>query len=221
MGINRFLLISKEIGFNEKIYPTSPVIYKIVNTINNKIYIGQTISFRKRLNQHYHALINNRHSSEYLQKSVNKHGIYSFYVEIIEVTTKELLCEREAFWIETLNCFNRDVGYNILINTPSPWYGKRTKEHCLNISKGLTGKHPSEETRRKQSLARIGRFRGKESSIAKEVLQYDKNMNLINEYCSITEAAKSIGRCHGCVDNCLSGRSKTAGGYIFKYKEII
>lgn len=202
-------------------YPTCPVIYRIVNKENNKSYVGQTINFRKRRSQHYNALSKGKHCSTYLQKSFNKNGENNYYIEILEEVNTENICEREIYWIEKLDSSNRDKGYNILVNSPSPWYGKRSETHCRRISEALTGKHPTEATKRKQSLARKGRFTGKESAAAKAVIQYDKNMNFIKEHVSVKEAAKSIGRCPGSVSECLVGRNKTSGGYIFKYKEVL
>lgn len=55
------------------------------------------------------------------------------------------------------------------------------------------------------------------SLLRKKVIQYDKNLNLINEYDSIQDAEyktniKSSGICA-----CCKSRVKTAGGYIWKY----
>lgn len=52
---------------------------------------------------------------------------------------------------------------------------------------------------------------------AKEICQFNKNMDLIATYSSIAEAKRSIGK--GDISSCLRGRTKTAGGYIWKYKE--
>lgn len=52
---------------------------------------------------------------------------------------------------------------------------------------------------------------------AKAVTQYDKNKNVINIYNTIAEASKKTNILRTCIDNCLNGRSKTAGGYIWEY----
>lgn len=54
----------------------------------------------------------------------------------------------------------------------------------------------------------------------KPVYQYDKNNNLINEYISVTEASKKTNILRTAIDNCVNKRSNTAGGYIWKYKEV-
>lgn len=220
MAINRYPLLPKQIGFNEKTYPTEPVIYKIVNSDNGKVYVGQTTRFRKRHTEHYRALRSNKHCSYYLQKSFNKHGVDKYYFEILETVTRENICEREIYWIEKLQSYNRDRGYNILVNAPSPWYGKRSLLHCQRISQSLIGKHPSKETKLKQSLARLGRFKGKESILAVAVLQYTKEMKLLNEFDSISEASEKTGIKRSTLSECLRGANKTSGGFIWKYKEV-
>lgn len=74
----------------------------------------------------------------------------------------------------------------------------------------------------------IWRYKGSDLSIDdnkhihvsnKPIIQMSSNKELIKEYKSATEASKitSIGR--KAIVNCLTGRSKSAGGYIWVYKE--
>lgn len=49
------------------------------------------------------------------------------------------------------------------------------------------------------------------------VYQYDKKYNLINTFDSITDAVKETGI--KTIWNCCNGRNKTAGGFIWKYKQ--
>lgn len=52
----------------------------------------------------------------------------------------------------------------------------------------------------------------------KVVLQYDLENNLIHEWESVTQAEKTLHIQH--ISEVANGKRKTAGGYIFKYKEI-
>lgn len=52
----------------------------------------------------------------------------------------------------------------------------------------------------------------------KQVIQYDKNMNELIVYESITDAVRTTGI--KTIWQCCNGRSKTAGGFIWKYKQI-
>lgn len=56
---------------------------------------------------------------------------------------------------------------------------------------------------------------GKPGPSGKPILQYSKEGKFIKEYKSISEVGfVSITS----ICNCLSGRSKTAGGFVWKYK---
>ena len=52
--------------------------------------------------------------------------------------------------------------------------------------------------------------------VNKPILQYDLEGNFIKEWPSISEATRYV---KGDVASCLSKRQKTAGGYIWKFKE--
>lgn len=54
---------------------------------------------------------------------------------------------------------------------------------------------------------------------SKKVLQYDKNMNLIKIWNSSKEASEKTGYNAPSLRACLSGRTQTSKGYIWKYKE--
>ena len=53
----------------------------------------------------------------------------------------------------------------------------------------------------------------------KTILQFDENGVLINEFISITEASNKLKIKISSIANCLSGRSKKAGGYKWEYKQ--
>lgn len=105
-------------------------IYKITNLIDNKIYVGSTITgFINRYKSHYEKLRTNNHKGyPYLQNAVNKYGIENFEFEIIEICSRDLILERERYWIAILNSIEN--GYNLNPNpVESPFANKeiRTK----------------------------------------------------------------------------------------------
>lgn len=53
------------------------------------------------------------------------------------------------------------------------------------------------------------------------VIQYDGEMNVINEYISVTEASRQTNIGRSSISNCLNNRAENAGGFIWKYKDII
>jgi group I intron endonuclease len=89
-------------------------VYCIKNTKNNKVYIGSTtVSFSKRCYNHINALVNNRHKNLHLQRAYNKDSKL-FQFEILEVVSdKKQVLKREQYWMNKLNCIDRNIGYNI------------------------------------------------------------------------------------------------------------
>lgn len=87
-------------------------IYQILNTENDKIYIGQTKnSVLSRFKAHLSEARNNRPG--YLNEAIRKYGEDAFVVEIIEEIDDDSMNERERYWIAKLDANNREVGYNI------------------------------------------------------------------------------------------------------------
>lgn len=86
-------------------------IYKITNTINSKVYIGQTIkTAEKRFQQHRNNYTKSYFSQIVLYKAFKKYGIENFSFEIIEEIPNEELDLREKYWIEQYDSYNN--GYN-------------------------------------------------------------------------------------------------------------
>ncbi|XAO14073.1 homing endonuclease [Escherichia phage JM10] len=87
-------------------------IYQIKNTLNGKVYVGSAKDFEKRWKRHFKDLENGVHSSIKFQRSFNKHGNV-FECSVLEEITyeKDLIIERENFWIKELN--SKINGYNI------------------------------------------------------------------------------------------------------------
>lgn len=90
-------------------------IYIIRNTINNKVYIGQSVNIEQRWATHKSIGGNNSRPSglEYKNKihtAMREYGKDNFYCEVLEECTKEELSQREQYWIEKYNSFYD--GYN-------------------------------------------------------------------------------------------------------------
>ena len=58
-------------------------IYKIYNNITNRLYIGSSGDFSKRISSHLFALENNRHANSLLQKDYNNYGVESFTFSVL------------------------------------------------------------------------------------------------------------------------------------------
>lgn len=86
-------------------------IYKIENTINNKVYIGQTVkTLEKRFSQHKNNYDKPYFSQLCLYQAFKKYGIENFTFLQIEEVENSQLDEREKYWIEYYNSFKD--GYN-------------------------------------------------------------------------------------------------------------
>jgi len=106
-------------------------IYKITNTTNNKVYIGQSQDIVTRLRGHKATLKVNTHFNIHLQRAYNKYGINSFSYETLEECSEDIINERESYWIEFYNSRDRFHGYNIDYGGTKDVF---SEEHKINIS---------------------------------------------------------------------------------------
>ena len=160
-------------------------IYKIVNKINGKVYVGSSVHIERRWRKHKSELNTNKHHSQKLQRSYNKYGIDNFVYEIVELVEEGLLIEKEQHWMDILDSYNN--GYNsdptadrsiiseetkmkISENNSRHWLGvPKTDEIKKKISetkKGMTspfkGKKHTDETKKKMSEVKMGKKLSKE-----------------------------------------------------------
>lgn len=90
-------------------------IYKIVNIVDGKIYIGSSIEILSRLMQHKYRLRGKRHDNDYLQHAFNKYGENSFLFSIVEECVVEDLIERENYYILKYGANDLKIGYNLAL----------------------------------------------------------------------------------------------------------
>lgn len=108
-------IISEDINISNQKIEKRPGVYKIINLVNNKIYVGSSIDLYKRKSSHFSALRNNFHCNKYLQSSYNKYGENNFIFDVIEyIDDKDKLLDREQYWLDTLNPCDNNIGYNML-----------------------------------------------------------------------------------------------------------
>ncbi len=197
-------------------------VYKITNIINNKVYVGSTCnSLYKRLHLHLMSLRNNKHFSKHLQRAWNKYGEENFKFEIIEIcSTKEETLQKEEFYINSLQSFIENKGYNIYQfahTTKGNKWSKEAKDRRKGFGKGKT---LSLDTRKKQSIAAKGRI-VKESTRIKlrnlyinPIVMMDLDGTYIREFRNCKEASLYFNLIpSGYVCSVLSGKRKTCKGY--------
>jgi group I intron endonuclease len=87
-------------------------IYRILNKVNNKCYIGSSVNVKDREYKHFWMLRNSRHDNLFLQNSYTKYGYESFTFEVLELCATNLLVERENYYINKFNSCDPEFGYN-------------------------------------------------------------------------------------------------------------
>lgn len=86
-------------------------IYKIWNDINDKLYIGKTLStIEERFRGHCRDKTSRKCEKRPLYNAMNKYGEEHFHIELIEECDIDLLSQRECYWIEFYNAYHN--GYN-------------------------------------------------------------------------------------------------------------
>jgi len=93
-------------------------IYKIINLINGKLYIGCTFrTLEERFYGHIRRYKTRTKKDIILYNAFHKHGIENFKIELIEtVDTIDEMYEREKYYIKTLDTFHASgKGYNMTL----------------------------------------------------------------------------------------------------------
>lgn len=153
-------------------------IYKIINRVNGKYYVGSSDDIERRFERHKLELNKNRHHSIKLQRAWTKYGKENFNYNIIENISKHELLQREQYYLDICK-ENPNTNYNICYNAFSPMLGrKHSLDTLLKMSKSQSGKNNpmfgkiganigkcfSEETKQKMSTNNCRYWKGKRLS---------------------------------------------------------
>lgn len=132
-------------------------IYKITNSVNNKVYIGKSVDIlNKRWPSHKNSLNNGTHTNVHLQNAWNKYGSENFDFSIIFECPEDELDKYEIYYIAVYKSYLPERGYN--------------------KTYGGDGGVPTDETRLKMSLAHIG-IMGTPESKSKQSLKLSGENN--------------------------------------------
>lgn len=111
------------------------VIYKIVNLVNDKFYVGSTTNKKVRFREHRKQLRGNRHHCKHLQASWNKYGEEKFDFRVIEeVPNEKSLSEAEDKYLQ--EHFGKTYCYNSGAAAVAPWRGVYGEAH-FNFGKEM------------------------------------------------------------------------------------
>lgn len=150
-------------------------IYKITNTVNNKVYIGQV--YNKSINARFDRHIKgaNPDNPMLIDRAIYKYGKENFIVEQIDTASSiEELNEKEKYWIKFYNSTDRNVGYNL---TPGGEGGNTyicKSDEELNLIKQKISKANS----------------GKNNGMAKSIKALNVKTNEIIHFETLAEALK-------------------------------
>jgi group I intron endonuclease len=142
-------------------------IYKILNRINGKYYVGSTKNFNKRWNSHKANLNKHTHTNIHLQNSYNKFGKENFEFHIVEslcdLKIKETLEEyiSQNFKNERINnLLLKNEWVSALVLIREQFYldiAKNEFDKSYNLQFDAFGGDVSDVTRLKMSLAKKGK----------------------------------------------------------------
>ncbi len=148
-------------------------VYKIVNVLDNKYYVGMTKqSLIKRFSQHKQNAKNGKDT--YLYNAIRKYGSDNFEIELIcECNSREECCQLEIKFISENIC-----GYNLakggeggfVVQDIDTW-----KEKLKESRKGKTpalGLNHSEETKKKCSEASTKYWKSQETYNWEDIKNY-------------------------------------------------
>lgn len=179
-------------------------IYKIINDINDKIYVGKThLTLDERWKQHCQDYKKSS-CSRPLYNAMKKYGIEHFHIE--EIERCENPEEREIYQIETLNTFKNGynatlggdgrpyIDYNLVVATYKEINNQNEVARRLNISPDSVFKILREKEIKTKSGAEVN-----QEKYGKMVNMFDLNGNYLRTFVSLNEAAYYM------VENNLTG----------------
>lgn len=184
-------------------------IYKITNTDNGKVYIGQSVNISHRWACHKYDLSNNRHKNPHLQNAYNQNPeAFEFQIECL--CKEEDLDKLEMFYIKKYKSNDAKFGYNL-------------------DSGGDGAGRMSDETKAKLSKAKIGNQVMKGLKLSEEWKEHlseaqphKKKIVCLETgvvYNSFADASRKTGLQRTKIVSVCTGKRKSTGGYHFKYVE--
>ena len=143
-------------------------IYKIINAVNNKFYVGSAVNFEKRKARHLWRLRRGDHINKHLQAAFNKYGESAFIFVLVEhVPTDADILAAENKWLKThvghSYCYNKAADATApgtgTFGEKNPMWGKtfaHTDAAKQAIGKAGKGRVQSEETKAKRRATMQG-----------------------------------------------------------------
>lgn len=207
-------------------------IYKIVNDINGKMYIGLcTTTIEQRFQTHCADCFKPSCEKRPLYQAMKKYGIENFHYELIEECDIDFLGEREQYWIAYYDTYKN--GYNATLGGD----GKPIHNHSDILKRLKECPYTTLVAEEFGCCVDIVRGIAKRNNIALQSLKHTKTIcafnkqthDFVQQFNSTSEAAEwcfqnqyssslnSGVRSH--IVDCANGKRKSAYGFVWKYKE--
>lgn len=220
-------------------------IYKATDLTNDKVYIGKTSNFKRRKWQHIRCY---EKEDCLFHRAIKKHGCENFKWEIIdEIEGLENAYELEKKYIKEYNSYKPN-GYNMTKGGAGGTMWNARPVVCLTLSGEFVKKYDSAGQAEIDGFNNVnvllnckGRLYTCKNHIfmfedeylkdgpkqyikplpanSRRIVQCNMNGIFLNEYNSLQEASRMTGANRTTISGVLSGKYKSANGYIFVYKE--
>lgn len=116
-------------------------IYKLVNNINKKVYIGQSLNIERRYGEHLrsaqpekYSCKNERDSKTPIHLAMQKYGVKNFTLVVLCECTQEELNEMERYYIKFYHSNDKKYGYNITEGGQDNFALKRAQHSQAKLS---------------------------------------------------------------------------------------
>lgn len=209
-------------------------IYKIVNKLNNKCYIGQTLNLEKRFRQHQHSKDN-----FYVHCSIRKYGVDNFdFIKLEEIEfnsieeLKSILNQKEIEYIKLYKSAEKEFGYNLTLGGDGMVASELTREKLRKNHSGCwKNRHHTEEAKRK--IGEYQRSRDRSNLNYKHSDETKRKISKANKdrlphnavkikcienntiYNSIKKASKDLKLNADMISECIKGIRESYKGYTF------
>ena len=157
-------------------------VYQIRNVLNNRVYIGSTIDFKVRWQQHIKNLRKNKHNNCFLQADFNKCGEPAFVFEVVEVTenkTKEQRLLVEKWYIE--QHFGKQC-YNLRINPCSRDEGKDKNPEVSKKRRSEALKRRYQDPEQKERLSARFRELWQQPEYREKILEHVRSPESVQKF---------------------------------------
>lgn len=142
-------------------------IYKIINVVNNKFYVGSTVDLKRRKARHFSELRTGKHNNRHLQAAWVKYGEQAFvFVVVEEIAVDADLLAAENRWLK--EHVGKDYCYNIGVDATAPmlgvsgensptWGYRHTPDNLQKIGRASKTRVQSDEEKQKRRATMRGK----------------------------------------------------------------